>query len=346
MVGFTCSYMPLPLLDAAGFTPYRVLPISEAPDQAGMLLHDNMCPHVKRVLDRAVSGDLPELSVMVFMNSCETMRRLSDAWRVARPDAKVIVVDIPATADTMSTDYFAGELRRLWDALLTVPGASSGDIGGSIARYNALAGALQRIGDGFRSGSVPGGRKAFQQLLNRSVTEPPEVVMAAIEKLEKGRGPAGSAAGVPVYVFGNVLPDPDAFDLIENSGLKVVGDDLCTGSRQILRIEYKPGQDPFACLAGGLLRREPCARTLSGGPPGRMGERVVARAKESGARAVVAHVMKFCDPYLGRLPAVRDSLRSNSLPLLVLEGDCTARSMGQQRTRLEAFAEMLGGGRR
>jgi benzoyl-CoA reductase/2-hydroxyglutaryl-CoA dehydratase subunit BcrC/BadD/HgdB len=53
-------------------------------------------------------------------------------------------------------------------------------------------------------------------------------------------------------------------------------------------------------------------------------------------------VMKFCDPYLARLPAVRAELKQAGLPLLVLEGDCTLRSLGQHRTRIEAFVEMLG----
>ena len=64
-------------------------------------------------------------------------------------------------------------------------------------------------------------------------------------------------------------------------------------------------------------------------------------ARASGARGVVAHVAKFCDPYLGRLPAIREALREAGLPLLVLEGDCTRRSLGQARTRIEAFCEML-----
>ena len=64
-------------------------------------------------------------------------------------------------------------------------------------------------------------------------------------------------------------------------------------------------------------------------------------ALQTGARGVIAHVMKFCDPYLGRLPDVRDALRQAGIPLLVLEGDCTLRSLGQYRTRIEAFAEML-----
>ncbi|MCP4693702.1 MAG: 2-hydroxyacyl-CoA dehydratase [Desulfobacterales bacterium] len=38
---------------------------------------------------------------------------------------------------------------------------------------------------------------------------------------------------------------------------------------------------------------------------------------------------------------VRDALRHAGIPLLLIEGDCTLRSMGQQRTRIEAFIEML-----
>ena len=52
LIGFTCAYTPLALIEAAGYVPFRVLPMGEPPDQAGSLLHDNLCPHVKRILDR------------------------------------------------------------------------------------------------------------------------------------------------------------------------------------------------------------------------------------------------------------------------------------------------------
>ena len=44
---------------------------------------------------------------------------------------------------------------------------------------------------------------------------------------------------------------------------------------------------------------------------------------------------------LDRLPAVRETLRQAGIPLLLLEGDCSLRSIEQQRTRIEAFIEML-----
>jgi benzoyl-CoA reductase/2-hydroxyglutaryl-CoA dehydratase subunit BcrC/BadD/HgdB len=72
-----------------------------------------------------------------------------------------------------------------------------------------------------------------------------------------------------------------------------------------------------------------------------LARRVVDAARACEARGVIGHTVKFCDPYLARLPMIRDALREANLPLLMLEGDCTLGSMGQQRTRLEAFIEML-----
>ena len=346
-VGFTCAYTPLPLIHAAGFVPFRILPLGDAPDQAGSLLHDNMCPHVKRVLDRALVADLPELSGVVFMNSCDAMRRLADAWLAARPSDRVALVDLPATADDRSVSYLAGELSRLADLLSDWAGRpiTAESVAESARRFRDLSGVLVRLGERAARGTLPGGRRALQEALNRSVTMPIDDSLAELCRLErepasiKRHGPL-----VPLYLFGNVLPDPDAFDLFEGCGALVATDDLCTGSRQIVPLEIDGVDDIFLQLARGLLSRPACARTFEVAHPGGLAQQVVLGAKASGARGVIAHVVKFCDPYLVRIPAIREALREAGLPMLVLEGDCTLRSLGQHRTRIEAFVEMLGGG--
>jgi benzoyl-CoA reductase/2-hydroxyglutaryl-CoA dehydratase subunit BcrC/BadD/HgdB len=345
-IGFSCSYTPLPFIDAAGFVPFRILPIGGAPDQAGSLLHDNMCPHVKRVLDRALAADLPELSGVVFMNSCDAMRRLADAWKVARPGDRTILVDLPSANDDGAINYFATELGRLADELsrwsdrpLHPEGISR-----SAARYRELAGVLDRLGARAAAATLPGGWRAFQELLNRSVTIPLDETLADARRLEAEPDAAPDPSSrVPLYLFGNVLPDPEAFDLFDSCGALVAADDLCTGSRQIVPLEFDGGGDGLQQIARGLLQRPVCARTLETGHPGKFAEHVVQGAKDCGARGVIAHVMKFCDPYLVRLPTVREALQKAGLPLLVLEGDCTLRSLGQHRTRIQAFVEMLGG---
>ncbi len=142
LIGYTWAYTPLPLIAAAGFKPYRILPMGDTPDQAGQFLHDNLCPHVKKVLDCVLSGDVP-----------------------------------------------------------------------------ALAGAV----------------------------EAPE-------------------GGVPIFLFGNILVKP------------------------------------------------PCARTFFPEQPGRLAHDTLAAAKAIGAAGVIGHTVKFCDPYLARMPTFREEFKKAGMP--------------------------------
>ncbi len=343
-IGFACAYTPLPLLDAAGFAPWRILPLGDPPDQAGRVLHDNLCPHVKRILDRALAEDLPPLAGVVLMNSCDAMRRLADAWRRSRPGDRLAFVDLPVAADDRAVEYFAIELHALAETLAAWGGQPVTDerLAEALRRYDEIAALLGALRKRLADGTLPGGATLLQTLVN-------EVAACGLDRARDILRPAGAqeeqtAPGgrVPVYLFGNVLPDPEVFALFESCGARIVADDLCTGSRLFAPLGPATGGDPFVHLARGLLQRPPCARTLDPSRPGRLAGLIAAAAKASGARGVIGHVLKFCDPYLARLPAVRDALREAGLPLLVLEGDCSLRSLGQQRTRIEAFVEMLG----
>ncbi len=343
-IGFTCAYAPLPIIEAAGFAHYRVLPLGSPPEQAGSLLHDNLCAHVKRVLDRAIAGDLPELAGVILVNSCDAMRRLADAWEAARPGERVVRMDLPATPDALSETYLAGEMERVATEIFSWKGegVDPGRIEKSIARYDQLAGRIEEVKKRIRGPGIEGGAAAMQELYNRAATEPLSDIMSHIDKLLGEPAPEASAEeGVPIFLFGNVLPDPEAFTDFESCGAWIVDDDLCTGARLFSKIDVEPGGNVFHHLARRALQQPRCARTFDPAQPEKMAEDILARAKASGARGVIGHILKFCDPYLARLPMVRDALKTAGIPLLLIEGDCTTRSMGQQRTRIEAFIEML-----
>jgi benzoyl-CoA reductase/2-hydroxyglutaryl-CoA dehydratase subunit BcrC/BadD/HgdB len=308
-IGFSCAYTPLALIDAAGFVPYRILPMTDAPDQAGTVLHDNMCPHVKRILDRALHDeDLPALSGLLFVNSCDAMRRLADAWQAVRSSQPLMLLDLPVTDDDLSVRYFHGELNRARDLLSDWSGQPVTDeaIVKSIGRYNDLALSFAALAERAAAGTLAGGHPRLQLLRNRSVTEPIDGVLAELDGLNSAEADPASQqpSAVPVFLFGNVLPDPEAAELFESCGVQLVGDDLCTGSRQLTSIELSDGAEPLYDLAKGLLRRPACARTVPGGQAGALAKQIAERAQRSGARGVIAHVMKFCDPYLARLPAI------------------------------------------
>ena len=343
-IGYACAYTPLVLIDAVGYTPYRILPMSQSPDQAGQLLHDNLCPHVKRILDRAIAKELPDLAGIVFINSCDAMRRLADAWRHVRPDGNVILLDLPAIADEAAVAFFAGELIRLTESLSAWSGRNitNSDIESSIDRYNQLPPLFDKLRKRLRQGKLAGGSLRMQTLYNEAMTAPFEESMASLHQaLADPESKASESDGIPVYLFGNVMADPKAFSLFESCGARIIEDDLCTGSRHFTPLKIDDNQDLLLQISRSLMTRPPCARTFDPAKPLRMAEDILARARASGARGVIGQTIKFCDPYLDRLPAVRETLRQAGIPLLLLEGDCTLRSIEQQRTRIEAFIEMM-----
>jgi benzoyl-CoA reductase/2-hydroxyglutaryl-CoA dehydratase subunit BcrC/BadD/HgdB len=343
-IGYACAYTPLALIDAAGYTPYRILPMSQCPDQAGQLLHDNLCPHVKRILDRAIDKDLPELNGVVLMNSCDAMRRLADAWKRVRPADNIILLDLPATADDAAVAYFAGELARLTEALAEWSGRNitDSDLETSVQQYNQLPPLFARLRERLRQGKLAGGSTRMQTLYNEAMTTHFEKSAQSLKQaLAEPESADPESNGIPVFLFGNVLPDPETLTFFESCGARIIEDDLCTGSRLFAPMELGENQDLLLQISRSLLTRPPCARTFDPGQPLKMAEDILTRTRASGASGVIGQTIKFCDPYLDRLPAVRETLRQAGIPLLLLEGDCSLRSIEQQRTRIEAFIEML-----
>jgi len=345
-IGFTCAYTPVPLIEAAGFSPYRVFPETKAPDQAGHLLHDNLCPHVKKVLDRALAGDLPDLEGMIFINSCDAMRRLSDAWQQARPDDKVVLIDLPSETNSLSLDFLSKEYERLsktlfkWNNITFSQKIISDKIKETIAKWNLLAASVKKIEEKMTQNFFPGYASGLQQIINTAATQSIDQALAMAKSKIEPENPCKSLTA-PVFVFGNLLFDPKVYDLFEDWNLQVSGTDFCTSSRFVTQVDTGLDDDIFKSLAVSYLKQTPCARTMDTSIPGSIAQRIVQRAKQTNAKGVIGFTLKFCDPYLSRIPMIRQALQKESIPFLMLEGDCTTGSMGQQQTRIEAFTEML-----
>ncbi len=343
-IGFACAYTPVPLINAAGYTPYRILPVGQMPDRAGQLLHDNLCPHVKLLLSRAMANDLPEFSGMVFINSCDAMRRLADAWKVVRPDDRIALIELPSTNNSTSVSFLAQQFSGLTQLLSqwSQKEVDKEKIFKSVRLYNELAGYMSDLRKKTGKRLLEGGSARLQTVYNLACTQPAEKTIEQVKQIldEKDR-PLKEQDRVPVYLFGNVLPDPEIFNMLESCGIQVLDDDLCTGSRFINPITVDDSKDPFLMLAQNAYDSPPCARTFDTSSPMGIAESILSRAKACKARGVIGYTLKFCDPYLARLPVVREVLEEASLPLLLLEGDCSRGAVGQQQTRLEAFAEML-----
>jgi benzoyl-CoA reductase/2-hydroxyglutaryl-CoA dehydratase subunit BcrC/BadD/HgdB len=168
-----------------------------------------------------------------------------------------------------------------------------------------------------------------------------------LDELRAARGalaPNPTRAGVPVLVTGYV-PEPPAFlEVLERAGAYVAADDYAAVGRRVVR--SGPGIRAAADGWGALLWRywsgPPCP-TRSTDQALRM-RYLSALLERTGARGVIVHVVRSCEPELFDVPAVRATFGARGVPVLVLETELGTDLPAQAVTRIEAFAEMLSTG--
>lgn len=344
LIGYSCSYTPIQLINAAGYTPFRILPETNAPDQAGQLMHENLCMHVKQILNRGLSNDLPDLDGIVFINSCDAMRRLSSAWKAARPNDNIFVMELPSVINNTSISFFAKELTRFVKTLSDWSNNKITDeeIELSISLYNEIGELFSNLRNHVQNNLLDQGYEKLQELYNLACTSPiEEAIDTATNHLSVNNNSSKINHNIPIYLFGNVLSTKEIFNLFDSCGATIVNDDLCTGSRSIRHIDTDFSTDVLFSISESFLAGPSCARIIDTDDPYRFAGNILSEAQKVNAKGVIGHTLKFCDPYLAHLPVVREVLQKASLPLLMLEGDCTMGSFAQQQTRIEAFIDML-----
>ena len=65
-------------------------------------------------------------------------------------------------------------------------------------------------------------------------------------------------------------------------------------------------------------------------------------AEQTGARGVVFVLLKFCDPVAYDYPMIKEGLDKKMIPSIKLEIEFQSNPAGQMKTRLQAFAEIIG----
>jgi benzoyl-CoA reductase/2-hydroxyglutaryl-CoA dehydratase subunit BcrC/BadD/HgdB len=179
-------------------------------------------------------------------------------------------------------------------------------------------------------------------LLRRGEWLWPEEHLAELREA-RARCPEGPLRpGVPVLVSGYV-PEPAALlEVLERAGAYVAADDYAAVGRRVVR-GAPECPDPWRALAERHWAAPPCP-TRSADSAERV-RHLAGLLERSGARGAILHLVKFCEPELFDVPVLRRAFAARGIPVLVLEGELERELGAQAATRIEAFAEMLSGGR-
>lgn len=338
-MGYICTYAPEEVIHAAGFTPVRLRTGPELPTQAEAHLQSFTCALCRSVLHQALRGDLAFLSGLVFPHTCDTLQVLADVWQENFPDLYVATVVQPLNLDSPSArPYLIAELQRFRQSLAEFSGQpiSADSLKVSIRLHNETRHLLSQL-DSQRSRLTARG---FYAAVEASMVMPKEQFNPLAAELVKllSEHPT-RPKGPRLILVGPVLDDSTVLDTIDDLGAGVVGDDLCTGRRYFDQpvTETEEG-DPIEALADRYLKRRPCPTKHSS--YGQRGEHLLELVEERKADGLVFTLQKFCDPHAFDYAMVKETLDTFGVPHLLLEIEHTP-AVGQLRTRLEAFLEML-----
>ena len=129
--------------------------------------------------------------------------------------------------------------------------------------------------------------------------------------------------------------------LLEESGARVVMDDLCTGSRSFWK-DVDTTKEPMAGLAERYLGGVTCPVTYRSGKAAERFSYLEAYARGWDVQGAVLYTIRFCDTYQLDAPEIKEYLQSLGLPVLHLEDDYIMPALAQWKTRIEAFLELIG----
>ncbi|MEW6203472.1 MAG: 2-hydroxyacyl-CoA dehydratase family protein [bacterium] len=342
-IGWFCTYTPLEIVDAAAINPVRIKGMDNPIKKADTFMHPNLCPYVKGCLDWFLENDESGFQGLVFVNSCDAMRRFHDVMQSMFPSLFLVFIDLPKRRLRSDEKHLELEFSRLMQQLKDHFQVRIGSdaLEYAIVRRQRARNLLNEIAE-WRM-VHPGALSATDWLkICNAFCEMP--VGAFIDKTERFLSEIKEAAEIStkdekpkVMIAGGLIHHPQIFELIESCGAMVAADDLCSGSR-LFRLNVPSDGAPIERLSRAYLNKSPCPRMLCSEEYFQAIYDLVSRSYADG---VVYHSLKFCDNTLYNVPGLKQFLKGKGIPSLFIEGEYTSGSIGQLKTRIEAFIEMI-----
>ncbi len=320
---FNCTYIPVEIIKAAGLAPQRNLGDEPILAKAEAYLYRNLCAFSRQGFDRVVKElERNEKSLAFYALSCDSGKRSAEVLKFLFKN-RVKVLDVPRNSSENAVQRFAERLRNLGEEL----NISQRDLEEAIRWAKSIRRKIRDFLKNYEKENVPRWSQ-LQEILNRIWEMEPEELSSELKQIEFFKPNA------KILVTGSLIDKKNLFEFLENMNTAGINNS-CGGIRQFL-VDVETGTDPYWALAEAHLKRIPCARN------GKFEERfnliceLISRYRIHG---IIYHSIKFCEFYATEGAIV--SRKLEGFPVLFVETDYSSFSIGQVRTRIEAFVESI-----
>ncbi|MEW6440555.1 MAG: 2-hydroxyacyl-CoA dehydratase family protein [bacterium] len=348
VIGYVCSYIPRELIRAAGAVPYRIRSGgSYETDLADGFMARITCSFCRSCLDLGLRGEYAFLDGLVSMNTCECMRRMCDNWRHKLNPGFFHYVSVPYKSNAAAVQWFAEELKilagRLGDFLGTA--VTEEKMRESVRLYDEMRRLIRELYALRRDRTRSLCGAEVQALVALSSSMPVEdyigLLQATIHSASMEERTTESR--LRVMLIGNCLDDLSYTEFIESLGAAIVADVSCFGVLTVWD-DIGCGGDPFEGIATSYLGRTTCPRMPQ--TETKRLELIRQMARDHDVDGIIFERMMYCTLWSGETMWLKRDLRELDIPLLILDREYTLHGTGQDKTRIEAFLEMIGGGKR
>ena len=344
-MGYLCTYVPEEVAYAAGVLPVRIMGSHQPQSVTDNYVFSMWCAYCRDCLAQGLLGRYDYLDGITYAQTCQHIRQTFDSWLEHVPIGFSYDMYMPSSLHLpLAVDCLSGELRDFQKALEGWVGRSisNSDLERAVETYNTNRRLMTQVYE-LRRGTAPpiNGVEAMEMVLASMFMDKEEHNGLLRQALTEMEGRQGQKPGVRLMLLGSENDDTDLVGFVESMGGQIVVDDHCTGTRYFWG-EAPAGDDILTAIAQRYVDRPPCPIKDLSADRKRL-HHVVNLAREYGAKGAIIILEKFCDPHEYDIPPIQNALREADIPTLMLEVDATI-PVGQFRTRIEAFLEMLEAG--
>jgi len=359
VIGYLCLFAPTELIMAADAIPVRVnsgwYDTSKLGDR---VVPVEVCPVIRSTIGAKMielSPFLEQSDAIISVLTCDGMTKLSEILS----DTKTMWgMNVPRIKDsTQSLRFWSDEVRHMKKQIEEFTGnkITRQKLKDAIAVSHRATKAFRRLQDLRRGNPVIMGRDAM--LVNQTFlwddkqrwTEKTEVLCEELEKRVQRKDWVCPPDTPRVMVTGTPMFWPDNWKLptlVEEGNPQgiIVADELCSGERILndpIGVDEWSVDDMLNAISERYLMASTCpCFTSKDGNEDRINW-LLNKVKEWKIQGVIYYVVRGCMLYAMEYTRVKKTLDKINVPVYYLDTEYTREDVGQMKTRVEAFLEML-----
>lgn len=354
-LGYNCYYIPEILMNLEGCFSTRLrAPRTTSTDMATYYMTNRNCPYVRAILERGIEGGYNYLSALFGAESCAAMERMQEHFFLIDPVKNenffVTIIDPPLKGDRTSLDYYMAQLKlKVLDQLEGRFGVDVSEeaLKRAIGRHNELSRVITELGNFRKLENPPITGYEFHVIQLVSQVCPHELILPylkeTVEEVKSRRPEPEFPFRARVVLAGSEIDDPEFTKLLETCGAMVVADRYCFGSFPSREeIEIREGESAFEAICRHYLHWNQCARFMDGMKIDQRHDEIKRLVDEFKADGVIYQNMKFCEFWsYEKVLASHVLTNEMGVPTCTIEKEYSIGSIGQLRTRFQAFIESL-----